>query len=120
MFFLHQLVDLNECESELSVCEINQICKNSFGSYKCLCQKGYKMTEGQCLDVDECSQHYSTCSHFCHNTPGSYMCSCPTGFYLQENRRNCLSTMIFFTNFLNLFCSFFSVCKYVWFLFRNV
>lgn len=33
--------DVNECNSDTSPCEVNQVCKNTAGSYLCLCTAGY-------------------------------------------------------------------------------
>ena len=41
------------------------------------------------LDIDECSNGTSGCSHFCTNTYGSYRCSCPAETSLGSDSRTC-------------------------------
>mgnify|MGYP002716510851 FL=1 len=77
---------------EDAICGKNEICENTFGSFSCVCRKGYEMFEENCIDVDECFRKYDACSHFCHNIPGSYICSCPFGYYLNHDRRHCVGT----------------------------
>ncbi|KAK6636854.1 hypothetical protein RUM43_010518 [Polyplax serrata] len=82
--------DVDECDGDETPCERDKICRNSFGSFSCICRPGFKMAESRCLDIDECSQTYDICSHFCHNTPGSFICSCPYGYYMNQDRRHCV------------------------------
>ncbi|XP_061407198.1 EGF-containing fibulin-like extracellular matrix protein 2 [Lethenteron reissneri] len=46
------------------------------------CQLGYKLSEGFCIDVDECEVDTHRCAPplVCANTPGSYRCQCLPGF----------------------------------------
>lgn len=48
-FLIEQLLsaDVNECKKKSNVCGRNSVCKNSMGSYKCICEKGYKPHRGE-------------------------------------------------------------------------
>ena len=46
----------------------------------CYCQPGYQPSNGQCVDIDECTKPTSCHSTaICRNSPGSFSCSCPEG-----------------------------------------
>ncbi|XP_072330227.1 uncharacterized protein [Scyliorhinus torazame] len=77
--------DVNECNSQSNKC--NQICQNTLGSYKCLCQSGYLLNQGDkrsCDDVNECDSELNNCDQICQNTLGSYKCSCQRGYLLDK------------------------------------
>lgn len=63
---------------------LNGRCINTMGSYRCICNRGFKVdtTSTYCRDVNECSLRPSPCKFSCQNTEGSYVCSCPPGFEL--------------------------------------
>ena len=64
-------------------CTGKAICKNTAGSYECICQKGYQIDDGgwTCHDTDECIAN-NTChsNATCFNTDGSFNCECKSGF----------------------------------------
>nr|XP_051676343.1 hemicentin-1 isoform X2 [Oryctolagus cuniculus] len=77
-------VDIDECETR-DVCQ--HVCRNTFGSYQCLCPPGYQlMLNGKtCQDVDECLEQSTSCgpNRMCFNTRGSYQCidtPCPPSY----------------------------------------
>ncbi|XP_038640991.1 adhesion G protein-coupled receptor E1-like isoform X2 [Scyliorhinus canicula] len=78
-------VDINECDS--SPCGQSMVCKNSVGTYACLCQEGFIATPGGagkntiCQDVDECKKE-ALCGKntTCQNSIGSYSCIYDAGF----------------------------------------
>ncbi|XP_064335985.1 adhesion G protein-coupled receptor E5 isoform X3 [Camelus dromedarius] len=85
--------DINECGPPLTVsCGQSADCKNTEGSYYCMCIPGYALVSGaptfrnesenMCQDVDECSsgQHRCHSSTVCSNTVGSYTCRCRRGW----------------------------------------
>ncbi|XP_043555476.1 hemicentin-1 [Chiloscyllium plagiosum] len=89
-------IDINECENK-EPCQHD--CKNTPGSYQCLCPSGYRlMPNGKaCHDIDECLEQNIHCgaNHMCFNMRGSYQCidtPCPpkyqrdpvTGFCLKD------------------------------------
>ena len=58
-------LDIDECSEDVSVCgnnNLNSVCVNTFGSYKCECKTGYRVEvnqengEAECIDVDECKE----------------------------------------------------------------
>ncbi|XP_055962583.1 hemicentin-1 [Sorex fumeus] len=76
--------DINECESR-EACQHE--CRNTFGSYQCLCPPGYQLAPNgkTCQDVDECADESGRCgpAHTCFNTRGSFQCidtPCPPGY----------------------------------------
>ncbi|XP_019490993.1 PREDICTED: hemicentin-1 [Hipposideros armiger] len=77
-------VDIDECENR-DTCQHE--CKNTFGSYRCVCPPGYQlMLNGKtCQDVDECLEQNVRCgpNRMCFNTRGSYQCidtPCPPNY----------------------------------------
>ena len=42
-----------------------------------------------CLEINECLEQTSGCSHDCENTEGSYLCSCPIGYQLELDDHTC-------------------------------
>ncbi|KAK5865660.1 hypothetical protein PBY51_019911 [Eleginops maclovinus] len=74
--------DVDECWCDAHVCPARTTCKNTFGSFVCVCQDGFVMgtLKGlvQCRDRDECLTGSHQCSRHaqCVNTDGSYTCQC--------------------------------------------
>ncbi|KAI4893950.1 hypothetical protein NFI96_018673, partial [Prochilodus magdalenae] len=74
--------DIDECEGPISVCSERQACRNTFGSYVCVCRSGYVLGTFEnsvtCRDEDECVTGHHHCSRLarCINTMGSYVCHC--------------------------------------------
>ncbi|XP_063265782.1 hemicentin-2 isoform X3 [Prinia subflava] len=76
--------DLDECQT-LNQCQHE--CRNSLGSYHCLCPTGYRLLSNgkTCHDVDECKEGTIQCSssQMCFNTRGGARCMdvpCPAGY----------------------------------------
>ena len=42
------------------------------------------------IDINECSERFSSCNQWCVNTIGSYDCDCYTGFDLKSDNKTCL------------------------------
>ncbi|XP_044798653.2 hemicentin-1 isoform X3 [Bubalus bubalis] len=81
---LDTCVDINECENT-DTCQHE--CKNTFGSYQCICPPGYRlMLNGKtCQDIDECLEQNVHCglNRMCFNMRGSYRCietPCPPDY----------------------------------------
>ncbi|KAM6400073.1 hemicentin-2 [Rhynochetos jubatus] len=76
--------DLDECRM-LNPCQHE--CRNSPGSYRCLCPPGYRLLPNgkTCHDTDECAEGTTQCgsSQMCFNTRGGAQCvdaPCPEGY----------------------------------------
>ncbi|XP_026645393.1 hemicentin-1 [Microtus ochrogaster] len=77
-------VDIDECQNR-DTCQHE--CKNTIGSYQCVCPPGYQlMLNGKtCQDVDECLEQNVRCgpNRMCFNMRGSYQCidtPCPPNY----------------------------------------
>nr|XP_058960212.1 uromodulin-like [Pocillopora verrucosa] len=70
--------DADECNTSVSVCDVNADCKNTLGSYRCSCRAGFSGDGHTCKDIDECASGVHNChiSASCTNTVGSFKCSC--------------------------------------------
>uniref|UniRef100_A0A8C9DLV3 Hemicentin-1 n=1 Tax=Prolemur simus TaxID=1328070 RepID=A0A8C9DLV3_PROSS len=87
-------VDIDECENA-DACQ--HACKNTFGSYQCICPPGYQLAlNGKtCQDVDECREQNVRCgpNRVCFNMRGSYQCidtPCPPDFQRDPASGFCL------------------------------
>ncbi|XP_007565210.1 hemicentin-1 [Poecilia formosa] len=77
-------VDVDEC---LLKKPCQHKCRNTVGSFHCLCPPGYKLLPNgrSCKDIDECVEQGIQCglSQMCFNTRGGYQCldtPCPTSY----------------------------------------
>ncbi|RDD39379.1 Mucin-like protein [Trichoplax sp. H2] len=82
--------DIQECSGSTHGC--NQVCVEIFGSYRCQCNPGYRLSNDSktCTDINECLEQ-NACSQRCVNTAGSYTCGCRSGFTLLQDGRTCAS-----------------------------
>ncbi|KAG2470712.1 AGRE1 protein, partial [Polypterus senegalus] len=82
--------DFDEC-STTDFCSDHALCVNTYGSYYCQCQAGFRnnnkkvtftFTESHCIDINECIEQLGLCgpNANCTNTIGNYSCSCQPGF----------------------------------------
>uniref|UniRef100_A0A5F8HA67 Hemicentin-2 n=1 Tax=Monodelphis domestica TaxID=13616 RepID=A0A5F8HA67_MONDO len=77
-------LDLDECQVR-TLCQ--HACRNTEGSYQCLCPAGYRLLSSgkNCQDINECVEEGIKCgpSQMCFNTRGSYQCvdtPCPATY----------------------------------------
>lgn len=69
----------------------NGRCINAMGSYRCLCNNGFRVDSSgsQCIDINECDLDPKPCDFDCRNTHGSFICSCPSGYIIDSDGRKC-------------------------------
>ncbi|XP_030135337.4 hemicentin-1 [Taeniopygia guttata] len=89
-------VDIDECESR-DTCQHE--CRNSLGSFQCVCPAGYRlMSNGKtCQDIDECLEENINCgsNQMCFNMRGSYQCidtPCPPNYQREPHSGFCLKS----------------------------
>ncbi|XP_005724252.1 vitamin K-dependent protein S [Pundamilia nyererei] len=84
--------DVDECSDPELHAGCNQICQNIPGSFHCMCEEGYILTDNiNCMDVNECLLYRSICGRQaeCVNIPGTYDCRCPVGYKYNFTSRTC-------------------------------
>ncbi|KAH0619971.1 hypothetical protein JD844_014452 [Phrynosoma platyrhinos] len=82
--------DLDECSNGTHMCSPHADCKNTMGSYRCLCKEGYTGDGFTCTDIDECSENVNLCENGqCLNAPGGYRCECDMGFLPSPDGKAC-------------------------------
>ena len=67
--------DINECRQWKSR---YGRCKNTPGSAKFRCRKGFRFSKEDfdCVDINECQEGTSKCDDLCDNIKGGYVCKC--------------------------------------------
>ncbi|XP_025083996.1 fibrillin-2-like [Pomacea canaliculata] len=83
--------DIDEClNGTLHDCDM--ICTNTYGSYECSCQEGYRLsTNGHsCDDVNECVERTHDCQQICNNTAGGFQCECEAGYTYDSTSKSCI------------------------------
>ncbi|XP_041371795.1 fibrillin-2-like isoform X2 [Gigantopelta aegis] len=84
--------DVNECQTSTN-CPTNSTCENTIGSYKCVCNSGFRYDRsGICIDIDECIEQSYDCSQQCLNHVGGYSCQCYDGYSLLTDGSSCNET----------------------------
>ncbi|XP_077988929.1 fibrillin-1-like isoform X2 [Glandiceps talaboti] len=86
--------DIDECTEFEEACVGGQ-CSNTFGSFLCVCPKGFTLdaSERVCIDINECENSRFLCgAGTCMNTIGDYTCSCPEGHMMMDmyDGKNCM------------------------------
>ncbi|XP_037536631.1 hemicentin-2 [Nematolebias whitei] len=89
-------VDVDECLLRTS-CQHE--CRNTIGSFQCLCPPGYQLLPNgrSCKDIDECVEQGIQCEHnqMCFNTRGGYQCldtPCPASYQSGRSPGTCYRT----------------------------
>ncbi|XP_053395361.1 uncharacterized protein LOC123523940 isoform X4 [Mercenaria mercenaria] len=82
--------DIDECDILTYPCsDVRKDCVNVPGSYVCRCKDGFYENQGQCEDIDECSNLlWNDCEETCSNTIGGYTCGCSEGLTVY-NKTSC-------------------------------
>ncbi|XP_032082048.1 epidermal growth factor-like protein 6 [Thamnophis elegans] len=79
-------IDIDECATGRAVCSFNRRCINTFGSFYCKYQIGYKLKHlngrYDCVDINECIASTPKCNLHaeCLNIQGSFKCKCKLGY----------------------------------------
>ncbi|XP_077970347.1 uncharacterized protein LOC120328585 isoform X2 [Styela clava] len=82
-------VDVDECASLSSSCDMQATCTNTEGSYTCSCQTGYEGDGTVCSDIDECLTVTCSANSECVNNAGSYQCECVAGYMKSADNASC-------------------------------
>eukprot|EP00933_Yihiella_yeosuensis_P004656 TRINITY_DN109038_c0_g1_i1.p1 TRINITY_DN109038_c0_g1~~TRINITY_DN109038_c0_g1_i1.p1 ORF type:complete len:1124 (+),score=194.27 TRINITY_DN109038_c0_g1_i1:90-3461(+) len=73
----------NRSSTVANICHDLADCKNTVGSFACLCRNGYAGDgTSSCVDVNECATGVHNCDvhAFCKNSQGSFLCNCLPGY----------------------------------------
>ncbi|XP_014676030.1 PREDICTED: latent-transforming growth factor beta-binding protein 4-like, partial [Priapulus caudatus] len=71
--------DVDECQYPDFPCDLRARCRNTEGSFRCICPDGYSGDGLTCSDVDECARNLCPRESRCFNMVGSYACGCGQG-----------------------------------------
>ncbi|KAH9509835.1 hypothetical protein Btru_045371 [Bulinus truncatus] len=88
-FLLEMMTYINECDENTCA----HICNNTFGSYECSCNAGFRLNltnQKNCTDIDECAERTALCQQRCQNTKGSYTCACSDGYTIHSDGFQCI------------------------------
>ena len=93
-------VNIDECESGHNTCHEYAECRDTDGSFECICQVGFTGDGMVCDDIDECDDSLPFVSYgngndcdtheICRNTIGSFYCDCKIGFKTGEENVDCI------------------------------
>ena len=78
------------------------MCNNTDGSFHCLCNDGYTLSEDgrTCRDINECMTNTHGCQQLCVNTEGGFRCECNnTGYQLNADQSTCSGMQYFYLMF---------------------
>ncbi|CAM9592142.1 unnamed protein product [Lampetra fluviatilis] len=91
-----ECVDVDECQNKE---QCQHECRNSPGSYQCVCPGGYRVAPNgkTCQDIDECLEQSIQCgpNRMCFNMRGSYKCidtPCPPNYKRESRSGFCLKS----------------------------
>lgn len=84
-------LDIDECLTNTHECSANSECKNTLGSYECICGPGYTGDGKVCTDINECQLGTHKCGQNaeCQNLVGSYKCICNAGYSANKEKTAC-------------------------------
>jgi len=87
---LNLCTDINECEENNGGCQHN--CINLFGSYKCNCNKGFRIAYDKKTCIKETARYRNkckkrgNCDHYCRMTKKGKLCTCYPNFVKVQNK----------------------------------
>ena len=59
-FFVFTILDVDECQKDPMLCT-NGVCRNTPGSFECICGEGYVLAKGTTACVGTSSENYLRC-----------------------------------------------------------
>merc|ERR1712003_260449 len=68
-------------------CDPDFVCVQGEFTHRCVCDQGFMLKHGRCVDIDEC-EYDNICNikgAMCTNTEGSFQCSCPGNTYYNDS-----------------------------------
>lgn len=79
------------CTENSRYCKDEFLCKSvQNGTWlQCYCKSGFKISNGTCVDIDECVEGPPTCDHICKNLHGSHKCECAKGYGTTSATHHC-------------------------------
>ena len=80
IFFYFKILDINECNTDVTACDDNAVCYNLLGHYECKCRAPYMGNGIKCIYEQACS----TCSNNAYCDIGSEnfpRCICNIGYF---------------------------------------
>lgn len=83
--------DIDECKLfDNNICG-GGVCKNTIGSFECICPYGYRLDADAkvCRDINECKEN-NYCPDHCTNTPGGWKCNCPEDYETGADGKFCI------------------------------
>ncbi|XP_068719980.1 uncharacterized protein [Montipora capricornis] len=72
--------DIDECSTNSHSCDVNAVCTNTKGSYKCTCISGFLGDGNTCSDINECVPNPCANGGSCVDGVNNYSCICPVGY----------------------------------------
>jgi hypothetical protein len=77
-FWGHDTYDVNECSSN----RCDHHCHNTWGSYYCSCNSGFRSHGRSCPNINECSERSHNCHQYadCDDRSPGFVCACRSGY----------------------------------------
>ncbi|HRE90738.1 MAG TPA: EGF domain-containing protein, partial [Myxococcota bacterium] len=84
-------VDIDECQRGDDDCAADATCRNTLGSFGCLCNPGFLGDGKTCVDVDVCQTAPCAPGERCVDLPGyAFTCECLEGYVADEDSGGCV------------------------------
>eukprot|EP00455_Lapot_gusevi_P005222 TRINITY_DN121_c0_g1_i3.p1 TRINITY_DN121_c0_g1~~TRINITY_DN121_c0_g1_i3.p1 ORF type:complete len:605 (+),score=86.49 TRINITY_DN121_c0_g1_i3:102-1916(+) len=68
-------------------CPENSVCQPYTNTFRCICNEGFKMVDGKCVEIDACQFNNGGCdvNAICTSSRGQATCKCKVGYADQFN-----------------------------------